>query len=133
MDGGGVYGEAATARTYALLERRAEQILRGIDARQCARAPAAYPEGRDPAEERTMTADNLLFPEIGQWYQRADRPQPFQVVAIDERAETVEIEYFDGTVDEWPLSHWHALDIEPSGAPPDASGALDDGIDGAES
>lgn len=79
-----------------------------------------------------MTIDNLLVPEIGQWYQRADRPQPFQVVAIDERAETVEIEYFDGTVDEWPLSHWHALEIEPTGAPPDASGALDEGDGEAE-
>lgn len=70
-----------------------------------------------------------LRPVIGQWYQRADRPQPFQVVAIDEHDETVEIEYFDGTVDEWPLSHWHGLDIGPSGAPPDASGVFDDGAD----
>jgi hypothetical protein len=78
-----------------------------------------------------MKESTLLAPEIGQWYQRADRPQPFQVVAIDGRAETVEIEYFDGTVDEWPLAHWYALDIEPSGAPPDASGALDD-VDDAD-
>lgn len=76
-----------------------------------------------------MTTDIGLVPVVGQWYQRADRPQPFQVVALDERAETVEIEYFDGTVDEWPLSHWHGLDIEPSGAPPDPSGALDEGVD----
>lgn len=79
-----------------------------------------------------MTHDTMIVPEIGQWYQRTDRPQPFQVVALDERAGTVEIEYFDGTVDEWPLSHWHGLDIEPTGAPPDASGALDDGSDEPE-
>ena len=68
-------------------------------------------------------------PIVGRWYQRADRPQPFQVVATDDDGQTVEIEYFDGTVDEWPLSHWHGLDIETSGAPPDPSGALDGGGD----
>jgi hypothetical protein len=67
----------------------------------------------------------LHVPEVGEWYRRPDRPQPFQVVAVDEHDETVEIEYFDGTVDEWPMSHWQELDIEPSGAPPDARGALD--------
>lgn len=63
-------------------------------------------------------------PAVGEWYRRLDRPQPFQVVAVDD--ETVDVEYFDGTVDEWPLSHWYELEIEPSGAPPDPSGALDE-------
>ena len=76
-----------------------------------------------------MNVTTTLAPEVGQWYQRADRPQPFQVVAIDADAETVDVEYFDGTVDEWPLSHWLELTIEPSGAPPDPSGALDDEAD----
>lgn len=73
----------------------------------------------------------LQAPVVGSWYRRTDRPQPFQVVATDTDAQTVDVEYFDGTVDEWPLSHWHGLAIEPSGAPPDASGALDDGADEA--
>jgi hypothetical protein len=75
-----------------------------------------------------MSAPNLLLvPVIGEWYARADRPQPFQVVAVDEDEETIDIEYFDGTVDEWPFSHWQELDIQLTGAPPDASGALGDG------
>lgn len=65
-------------------------------------------------------------PLVGNWYVRADRPQAFQVVAIDSRAGTVDIEYFDGTVDEWPLSHWHGLDIRPSEAPRDWTGPFDD-------
>jgi hypothetical protein len=73
-----------------------------------------------------MNYDTPLAPEVGQWYQRADRPQPFQVVAVDDEAGTIDLEYFDGTIDEWPLAHWRELDIEPTGAPPDASGALDD-------
>ena len=68
----------------------------------------------------------LQAPQVGQWYRRADRPLPFHVVATSARDQTVDIEYFDGTVDEWPLSHWHGLDIEETGAPPDPSGALDD-------
>jgi hypothetical protein len=64
-------------------------------------------------------------PVIGQWYRRADRTMPFHVVAADAVDQTVDVEYFDGTVDEWPLSHWHGLDIEPTGAPPDATGALE--------
>ena len=72
---------------------------------------------------------SLIVPVVGEWYARADRPQPFQVVAVDEDAETIDIEYFDGTVDEWPFSHWQDLDIERTGAPPDASGALEDGAD----
>jgi hypothetical protein len=65
-------------------------------------------------------------PQVGHWYQRTDRPQPFHVVATNQADQTVDIEYFDGTVDEWPLSHWHGLDIEETGAPPDSSGALDE-------
>ena len=68
----------------------------------------------------------MLAPQIGQWYLRADRSQPFQVVATSARDQTVDVEYFDGTVDEWPLSHWHGLDIEETGAPPDSSGAFDE-------
>jgi hypothetical protein len=71
-------------------------------------------------------------PVVGQWYRRRDRPLPFQVVATDTGDQTVDVEYFDGTVDEWPLSHWHGLDIVPTGAPPDASGAFDPRDDRAE-
>ena len=70
-----------------------------------------------------------LPPLVGQWYRRADRQQPFHVVATNAGDRTVDVEYFDGTLDEWPLSHWHCLDIEETGAPPDASGALDDATD----
>ncbi|WP_051277933.1 DUF6763 family protein [Solimonas flava] len=65
-------------------------------------------------------------PQVGEWYRRADRPQAFQVVAFDASQGLVEIEYFDGTIDEWPLAHWHALEIEPSAAPQDWTGAYDE-------
>lgn len=64
-------------------------------------------------------------PQIGTWYRRQDRAQAFKVVALDQEARTVDLEYFDGTLDEWPLSHWHALDLEPCEAPYDWTGAFD--------
>ncbi|MDR3417470.1 MAG: hypothetical protein P4L83_14945 [Nevskia sp.] len=67
-----------------------------------------------------------LPPVVGGWYRRVDRPQPFQVVAFDPEARTVDIEYFDGTVDEWPSEHWYSLELEPCAAPQDCSGAFDD-------
>jgi hypothetical protein len=69
--------------------------------------------------------ENEEMPEVGAWYRRADHPQPFQVVACDAEDGTVDIEYFDGTIDEWPLSHWRELAIEPTAAPEDWSGAYD--------
>ena len=63
-------------------------------------------------------------PVVGNWYRRLDRPQAFQVVAVDE--ETIELEYFDGTIDEWPLSHWADLAIEACEAPQDWTGPYDD-------
>lgn len=68
---------------------------------------------------------NYEVPEVGSWYRRLDRPQPFQVVAFDEDAATIDIEYFDGTVDEWPLTHWRSLPIESCAAPEDWTGPFD--------
>ncbi|HSW14083.1 MAG TPA: TraR/DksA C4-type zinc finger protein [Solimonas sp.] len=65
-------------------------------------------------------------PVIGQWYRRADRPQAFQVVASDRGERIVDVEYFDGTVDEWPLAHWALLDVSPCEPPLDCSGPYDD-------
>lgn len=75
-------------------------------------------------------------PEVGAWYRRADRPQPFQVLAVDAQTHSVELEYFDGTIDEWPLAHWHDLEIEACEAPVDLRGAFDtlepDGLGGED-
>lgn len=65
-------------------------------------------------------------PQIGDWYRRPDRRQPFRVVAYDADTETVEVEYFDGTVDEWPLEHWLALDIVGVASPLSWTGPFDD-------
>jgi len=73
-----------------------------------------------------MRPASEIPPIVGNWYRRLDRPQPFQVVAYDRDAGTVDVEYFDGTVDEWPAEHWYDLEIEPCDAPQDWSGPFDD-------
>ena len=63
-------------------------------------------------------------PVIGQWYKRPGR-SIFEVVAIDEDARTVELQHFDGTVDELDIESWDSAYIEIVEAPEDYSGSLD--------
>jgi hypothetical protein len=64
------------------------------------------------------------YPGIRQWYRRPNGTT-FEVVAVDERAGTIEIQQFDGTVDETDLESWlDWLTVEVS-APEDWSGSVD--------
>jgi hypothetical protein len=71
-------------------------------------------------------AHRLPPPVVGNWYLHRDRGEPFQVVALDEDAGTIEIQDFDGAIDEIDLDEWRALGIEPAAAPEDWGGPLDD-------
>jgi len=64
-------------------------------------------------------------PIIGNWYCHLDKGQRFRVVAMDEESQTVEVQYFDGNVDEYELEIWYQLNIEPCEAPENWSGPLD--------
>lgn len=65
-------------------------------------------------------------PIVESWYRHLDKGQTFHVVAVDEPAGVVEIEYFDGTVDEVTLDDWYGLEIEPCEPPEDWTGPMDD-------
>jgi len=71
---------------------------------------------------------NLMKPIVGQWY-RGNTNELFEVVAIDDEDETIEIQYFDGTVTEVEYDSWNEqlLDelIDMADAPEDWSGAVD--------
>jgi hypothetical protein len=67
-----------------------------------------------------------LMPEIGHWYAHRDKGQMFQVVAVDEMQDCVEIQDSDGDVDELDLESWFAMPLEPAAAPEDATGPADD-------
>lgn len=66
-----------------------------------------------------------LDPIIGNWYQHLDKGQEFQVVAVDDDRGTIEIQYFDGDIDELDRSEWALLPIELIEEPEDISGPLD--------
>lgn len=68
---------------------------------------------------------NELDPLIDQWYFHEDKGQRFFVTAINEKAETVEVQHFDGDIEEFTLDEWQDLDIELCEEPENWSGALD--------
>jgi hypothetical protein len=65
-----------------------------------------------------------LAPVIGEWYRRPGGDS-FEVVAIDRDDRTIEIQYFDGTVEELEIEEWYEAGIEAGDAPEDWTGSLD--------
>ena len=70
---------------------------------------------------------NDLDPILGNWYQHLDKGQLFRVVAIDEDNEVVEIQNFDGDLDEVEMSLWQEMDIDLAEEPENFSGPYDVG------
>ncbi len=66
----------------------------------------------------------VRFPVIGHWYRRSNGTI-FEVVAVDEKDGTVELQFFDGTIDDVDLETWPSLLSETVGAPEDWSGSVD--------
>lgn len=65
-----------------------------------------------------------MTPVIGDWYRRSNG-RLFEIVAIDDQASTIELQFFDGTIDEIDMETWPKLDIHPAAAPEDWSGSVD--------
>ncbi|MCV6615000.1 MAG: hypothetical protein OIF35_08480 [Cellvibrionaceae bacterium] len=61
------------------------------------------------------------LPIIGDWYNDLAMGQIFEVVAIDDQASTIEIQYVDGGLSEYDYESWGQLAIGPAEAPEDAS------------
>ena len=75
---------------------------------------------------------NFVKPVVGQWY-RGGTNELFEIVAIDAQDETIELQYFDGTIAEMDFDSWNEqlLDglIETADAPEDWSGSVDVGAE----
>jgi hypothetical protein len=63
-------------------------------------------------------------PVIGDWYRRPGGDS-FEVVAIDPDDRTIEIQYFDGTIEELELDDWVEEQIEATEPPEDWTGSVD--------
>jgi len=66
-----------------------------------------------------------LYPVVGNWY-RAANQDLFEVVAMDESDNLIEIQFYEGDIDEMDLETWNAMEIENAAPPEDWSGAYDD-------
>jgi hypothetical protein len=75
-----------------------------------------------------VTAMATPQPGIGDWY-RQNGEALFEVVALDEKDGTIEIQYFDGTVEEMDVEDWAAQwedgALESAQPPEDFSGSVD--------
>jgi hypothetical protein len=65
-------------------------------------------------------------PIIGNWYRNEETGNDFEVVALDEDAQTVEIQDFDGELEELDLDAWYELPLEAIETPEDWSGPFDE-------
>lgn len=81
--------------------------------------------GRGPADmDNTMEQEPVNPPLVGEWY--ADTQGTlFEVVAVDPDDGTVEVQYFDGTVEELDADSWEEMRPKPSDPPEDWSGSFD--------
>ena len=63
-------------------------------------------------------------PVIGKWYARAGGDS-FEIVAFDRDDGSIEIQYFDGTIEELDLDEWREEQIESAEPPEDWTGSVD--------
>jgi hypothetical protein len=63
-------------------------------------------------------------PVIGEWYRRASGAL-FEIVAIDRDDGTIEVQHFDGTVEELDIESWDEQGFEEAQAPEDWTGSVD--------
>lgn len=66
----------------------------------------------------------VAYPKIGQWFRRPNGTL-LEVVAVDEEDSTIEIQLFDGTIDEVEIDAWREQFLVEISAPEDWSGSVD--------
>ena len=66
------------------------------------------------------------FPQRSQWYRHLDKGQIFTVVQVDRQRRLVELQHFDGDLEEIDLKTWFSWQIEQAAPPEDWTGPYDD-------
>ncbi len=69
---------------------------------------------------------NHPAPAIGKWYLDNVDGQLFEIVAIDEEDGTIEIQFFDGSIEELEIDLWNEMELTSAAPPEDWSGPFDD-------
>lgn len=65
------------------------------------------------------------YPVVGTWYLDVDHQDRFEIVARDESADIMEIQYFGGEVEELDIDTWFAMNIIAIAPPKDWSGPFE--------
>ncbi len=68
---------------------------------------------------------NVISPAIGSWYKELQQGAIFEVVAVDESAQTIETQMIDGELSSYDLDSWRELLIEEVEEPEDWSNAYE--------
>ena len=63
-------------------------------------------------------------PKIGDWYKNTIG-ESFEVIAQDDDDDTLELQYYDGTLEELDTETWKSMRPEPIEPPEDWSGSMD--------
>ncbi|MGD2138339.1 MAG: hypothetical protein PVJ66_01605 [Gammaproteobacteria bacterium] len=67
---------------------------------------------------------NDFQPRIGDWYQTTSGDN-FEIVALDDDEAAMEIQYYDGAVEEIDFDSWNEMEVQPIEPPEDWSGSFD--------
>ena len=52
-----------------------------------------------------------FFPKVGAWYQELESSANFEVVAVDEKHGTIEVQYEDGDIAEFDIESWGRMNM----------------------
>jgi hypothetical protein len=83
-------------------------------------------DGETPARDGGWIMTDDLDPIVGNWYRHLDKGQRFEVIAVDEDEGFVEIQHFDGDVEEIDLEGWYEMELEGIEPSEDWTGPIDD-------
>jgi hypothetical protein len=67
-----------------------------------------------------------LQPIVGNWYKHLDKGQLFRVVDVDEDNDMIEVQHFDGDLEQFESDEWFEMDLERAAEPEDWTGPVDD-------
>ncbi|MGY8774213.1 MAG: DUF6763 family protein [Spongiibacter sp.] len=66
-----------------------------------------------------------IAPQVGSWYKDLETDQQFEVVAIDDREHTIEVQMIDGEICEYDLESWRQLALQSIEEPEDWRNAFE--------
>jgi hypothetical protein len=68
---------------------------------------------------------STVDPILENWYQDATTGRTFRIVAIDEEADAIQVQYFNGDIGEYDFASWLESGFLPIEAPEDWSAPFD--------